>query len=63
MSLPHQRIRGKLVWVWRVPGSMRPKGTRVILSIFYFNGTSGRGKYTHTEGGDSSLGYSEHSFV
>eukprot|EP00983_Pelagomonas_calceolata_P061712 1146939-Pelagomonas_calceolata.AAC.13 len=30
MSLPQQRIRGKLVWVWWVPGSMRPQGTRPV---------------------------------
>eukprot|EP00967_Tisochrysis_lutea_P013107 scaffold14611_cov34-Tisochrysis_lutea.AAC.1 len=28
-SLPHQRIRGKLMWVSRVSGSMQPQGTGV----------------------------------
>eukprot|EP00983_Pelagomonas_calceolata_P060520 1146416-Pelagomonas_calceolata.AAC.1 len=42
VSLPHQRVRGKLVMVWWVPGSLRPQGTRVMLSVFDFNGTSGR---------------------
>eukprot|EP00983_Pelagomonas_calceolata_P000469 15862-Pelagomonas_calceolata.AAC.1 len=42
-SLPHQRVRGKLVWVRLVSRSMRPQGTRVMLSAFDFNGTSGRG--------------------
>eukprot|EP00983_Pelagomonas_calceolata_P013106 418702-Pelagomonas_calceolata.AAC.1 len=42
MSLPHQRARGKLVWVWLVSGSMQPQGTRVIPTVFDFNGTSGR---------------------
>eukprot|EP00983_Pelagomonas_calceolata_P089032 1157270-Pelagomonas_calceolata.AAC.4 len=32
VNLPHQRIIGKLVWVWWVPGRMRPKGTRRTLS-------------------------------
>eukprot|EP00983_Pelagomonas_calceolata_P118202 1160482-Pelagomonas_calceolata.AAC.14 len=27
MMLPHQRIRGKLMWVWWVSGSKRPQGT------------------------------------
>eukprot|EP00983_Pelagomonas_calceolata_P058912 1145687-Pelagomonas_calceolata.AAC.2 len=31
VSLPHQRIRGKLVWVWWVRGSMRPKGFGVLI--------------------------------
>eukprot|EP00983_Pelagomonas_calceolata_P006150 204279-Pelagomonas_calceolata.AAC.1 len=43
VSLPHLRVRGKLVWLWWVSGSMRPQGTRFMLSIFDFNGTSGRG--------------------
>eukprot|EP00983_Pelagomonas_calceolata_P084053 1156285-Pelagomonas_calceolata.AAC.3 len=40
MSLPHQVVRGKLLWVWWVSGSMRPQGTRDVLSVFDFNGTS-----------------------
>eukprot|EP00983_Pelagomonas_calceolata_P002217 75087-Pelagomonas_calceolata.AAC.1 len=36
-------VRGKLVWVWWVSGSIWPQGTRV-MGIFDFNGTSGRGK-------------------
>eukprot|EP00983_Pelagomonas_calceolata_P045938 1139935-Pelagomonas_calceolata.AAC.1 len=43
VSLPHRRVRGKLVWVWWVSGSMRPQGTSVMLSFFIFNGMSGRG--------------------
>jgi len=43
VSLPHQRVRGKLVWVWWVSGSMRPQGTR--MSVFVFNG---RGKFVCT---------------
>eukprot|EP00983_Pelagomonas_calceolata_P046060 1139988-Pelagomonas_calceolata.AAC.1 len=33
-SLPHQRIRGRLVWVRWGSGSTRPQGTRVLLSVF-----------------------------
>eukprot|EP00983_Pelagomonas_calceolata_P115406 1160193-Pelagomonas_calceolata.AAC.10 len=40
VSLPHPRVRGKLVWVWWVSESMQPQGTRALLSIFDFNGTS-----------------------
>eukprot|EP00983_Pelagomonas_calceolata_P088383 1157198-Pelagomonas_calceolata.AAC.1 len=29
-SLPHQRIRGKLMWVSRVSGSMQPQGTGML---------------------------------
>eukprot|EP00983_Pelagomonas_calceolata_P103296 1158897-Pelagomonas_calceolata.AAC.7 len=46
MSLPpryplvsHQRVRGKLVWAWRVPGSTWPQGTRIRGSVYVFNGT------------------------
>eukprot|EP00983_Pelagomonas_calceolata_P015679 497664-Pelagomonas_calceolata.AAC.1 len=54
MSLPHQRVRGKLVWVWWVCGSTQSPCTRVMMSIFDFNGTSGRGmgsidSPTHTQ--------------
>eukprot|EP00983_Pelagomonas_calceolata_P078117 1154159-Pelagomonas_calceolata.AAC.2 len=42
VSLPHLRVRGKLVWFWWVSGSMQPQGTRVMLSVLDFNGTSGR---------------------
>eukprot|EP00983_Pelagomonas_calceolata_P084203 1156315-Pelagomonas_calceolata.AAC.3 len=42
VSLLHQRVRGNLVWVWWVPGSMRPKGTRVMPSVFDTNGTSSK---------------------
>eukprot|EP00983_Pelagomonas_calceolata_P009296 300228-Pelagomonas_calceolata.AAC.1 len=45
VNLPHQRIRGKLVWIRWVSGGMRPQGTRVMLSVFYFNGTPGRGQF------------------
>eukprot|EP00983_Pelagomonas_calceolata_P040804 1137787-Pelagomonas_calceolata.AAC.2 len=45
VSLPHQRIRGKLVWVRWVFESMWPQGIRVTLSVFDFNGTSGRGHW------------------
>eukprot|EP00983_Pelagomonas_calceolata_P083197 1156108-Pelagomonas_calceolata.AAC.11 len=31
MSVPHQWLSGKLVWVWWACGSMRPQGTRVML--------------------------------
>eukprot|EP00983_Pelagomonas_calceolata_P117410 1160412-Pelagomonas_calceolata.AAC.16 len=34
VNLPHQRVRGKLVWVRWVSGSMRSQGTRVMLSVF-----------------------------
>eukprot|EP00983_Pelagomonas_calceolata_P051618 1142487-Pelagomonas_calceolata.AAC.2 len=40
MGLPHQRVRGKLVWVRRVSGSMRPQGTRIMLGVFDLDGTS-----------------------
>eukprot|EP00983_Pelagomonas_calceolata_P053890 1143479-Pelagomonas_calceolata.AAC.1 len=33
MSLPHLRVRGKLVWVWWVFGSMCPQGTRGMGSV------------------------------
>eukprot|EP00983_Pelagomonas_calceolata_P005981 199126-Pelagomonas_calceolata.AAC.1 len=29
-SLPDQRVRGKLVWVWWVPESMRPQGRKAL---------------------------------
>eukprot|EP00983_Pelagomonas_calceolata_P078667 1154334-Pelagomonas_calceolata.AAC.3 len=45
VKLPYQRVRGKLVWVWWVSGSTRPQGTRVMSSVFDFNGTFGRGKF------------------
>eukprot|EP00983_Pelagomonas_calceolata_P016579 523439-Pelagomonas_calceolata.AAC.1 len=44
-SLPRQRVRGKLVWVWWVSGSMQSQCTRVMLMIFDFNGTPGRDKF------------------
>eukprot|EP00983_Pelagomonas_calceolata_P082736 1156008-Pelagomonas_calceolata.AAC.4 len=37
MSLPHRRVRVKLLWFCRASGSMRPQGTRVIVNIFYFH--------------------------
>eukprot|EP00983_Pelagomonas_calceolata_P072563 1151768-Pelagomonas_calceolata.AAC.9 len=40
MSLPHQRVRGKLVWVWWVSGSMQPQDTRIMSRMSVFNGTS-----------------------
>eukprot|EP00983_Pelagomonas_calceolata_P047501 1140684-Pelagomonas_calceolata.AAC.1 len=54
MSLPHQRVRGKLVWVWWVSGIMQPHCTRVMSSISDLNGTPGRGygstdSPTHTQ--------------
>eukprot|EP00983_Pelagomonas_calceolata_P042128 1138360-Pelagomonas_calceolata.AAC.1 len=45
VTLPHQRIRGKLAWVWWVSGSMRPQGIKVMSSVCACNGTSGRGKF------------------
>eukprot|EP00983_Pelagomonas_calceolata_P123892 1161049-Pelagomonas_calceolata.AAC.2 len=42
MSLPHQRARGKLVWVRWVSGSTWPQGIRITMRFFDFNGTSGR---------------------
>eukprot|EP00983_Pelagomonas_calceolata_P017160 537817-Pelagomonas_calceolata.AAC.3 len=47
MSLPHQSVRGKLVWVWWVSGGMQSQCTRVMMSTFDFNGTSGRGQFVH----------------
>eukprot|EP00983_Pelagomonas_calceolata_P117776 1160444-Pelagomonas_calceolata.AAC.9 len=35
MSLPHLRARGKLVWVWWVPGSTRLQGTRVVMFFLF----------------------------
>eukprot|EP00983_Pelagomonas_calceolata_P100966 1158637-Pelagomonas_calceolata.AAC.6 len=34
VSLPHQRVRGKTVWVWGVSDCTQPQGTRSILDIF-----------------------------
>eukprot|EP00983_Pelagomonas_calceolata_P123521 1161015-Pelagomonas_calceolata.AAC.7 len=48
MSLPHQKVRGKLMWVWWVSGSTQPQGSRIIMSVFDFNGTSGRGNFART---------------
>eukprot|EP00983_Pelagomonas_calceolata_P060461 1146370-Pelagomonas_calceolata.AAC.1 len=42
VSLPHQRVRGKHVWVWWVSGSMQSQCTKVMVSTFDFNGMSGR---------------------
>eukprot|EP00983_Pelagomonas_calceolata_P049560 1141565-Pelagomonas_calceolata.AAC.1 len=42
VNLPHQMERWKLVWVWWVSGSMQPQCTGVMLSVPYFNSTSGR---------------------
>eukprot|EP00983_Pelagomonas_calceolata_P076889 1153614-Pelagomonas_calceolata.AAC.3 len=47
VSLPHQRVRGKLVWVWWVSGSTQPQGTRIVTSVLNFNGMSGGGKSEH----------------
>eukprot|EP00983_Pelagomonas_calceolata_P100431 1158566-Pelagomonas_calceolata.AAC.6 len=44
VSLPHRRVRGKLVRVWWVSGSKQSQCAGVMMSIFDFNGTSGRGK-------------------
>eukprot|EP00983_Pelagomonas_calceolata_P088133 1157119-Pelagomonas_calceolata.AAC.13 len=44
----NKRIRGKLVWVWWVSGSMQPKGTRVTLGVFDFDGTPSRGEFLRT---------------
>eukprot|EP00983_Pelagomonas_calceolata_P103498 1158919-Pelagomonas_calceolata.AAC.1 len=43
MSLPHQRVSGKLVriGVWWVSGSTRPQGTKNATRVSVFNGTSG----------------------
>eukprot|EP00967_Tisochrysis_lutea_P046257 scaffold56190_cov18-Tisochrysis_lutea.AAC.1 len=30
-SLPHQRVRGKIVWIWWVSGSMQSQRTRVMM--------------------------------
>eukprot|EP00983_Pelagomonas_calceolata_P086015 1156673-Pelagomonas_calceolata.AAC.4 len=37
VSLPHPRVRGKLVWVWWDSRSMRPQGTRIIVSTFFIS--------------------------
>eukprot|EP00983_Pelagomonas_calceolata_P125071 1161179-Pelagomonas_calceolata.AAC.4 len=44
VSLPHQRVKGKLVWVWWVSGSMQFQCTRVMMSIVDVNGTYGKGQ-------------------
>eukprot|EP00983_Pelagomonas_calceolata_P016855 530665-Pelagomonas_calceolata.AAC.1 len=36
--LPHQRTRGKLMWVWWVTGSTRLQGTIIETSVFIFIG-------------------------
>eukprot|EP00983_Pelagomonas_calceolata_P088853 1157249-Pelagomonas_calceolata.AAC.15 len=43
MTLPHRKMRGELMWIGWVSGSMLLQGTSVMMSDFIFNGTSGRG--------------------
>eukprot|EP00983_Pelagomonas_calceolata_P129220 1161588-Pelagomonas_calceolata.AAC.2 len=38
-------MRGKLMWIGWVSGSTLLQGTNVVMSVFIFNGTSGRGKF------------------
>eukprot|EP00983_Pelagomonas_calceolata_P125739 1161232-Pelagomonas_calceolata.AAC.10 len=46
VSLSHKRVRGLVVWVWWVSGSTQPQGTKIIMSVIVFNGTSGCGLCT-----------------
>eukprot|EP00983_Pelagomonas_calceolata_P012863 411251-Pelagomonas_calceolata.AAC.1 len=38
-------MRGILMWIGWVSGSMLLQGTSVVMSVFMFNGKSGRGGY------------------
>eukprot|EP00983_Pelagomonas_calceolata_P077225 1153771-Pelagomonas_calceolata.AAC.1 len=51
MSLPHQRVKGRLKWIWWVPGSTQPQSTILISSDYVFNGTSGYGQYLNPHPG------------
>eukprot|EP00983_Pelagomonas_calceolata_P071740 1151388-Pelagomonas_calceolata.AAC.1 len=48
-------MRGELLWIRWVSGSTLLQGTSVMMSVFIFNGASGRENHKHHEQGDMSL--------